>query len=64
MDCVPRLNRKYIASVPDDALVSRNEMSLEADRYGAFVEPNSILGNIALQLLAAKEKYDKERGKG
>lgn len=39
-------------------------MSLEAGRFAVFVERGSILRNMALQLLAAKVKYDKERGKG
>jgi hypothetical protein len=51
IDCVPALNRKYVAPVPANVMVSRNEVCLAAGRYGFFVPVGSLLGNLVADLL-------------
>lgn len=51
VDCVPSLNRKYTAPVPEDVLISRNEDCLALGRYGVFVPMGSMLGNLVADLL-------------
>src|SRR5947208_898517 len=44
VDCVPALNRKHTAPVPDTAIVSQNNASPDSGRYAVFVEPDTELG--------------------
>jgi hypothetical protein len=54
VDLIPQFNRKYAAPIPDDAIISRNEIELSLARYGVFVCPQSPLGHLACRLLAVK----------
>jgi hypothetical protein len=66
VDCAPdptHLRRKYTAPVPDDAIVARQDTELDVGKYGIFVPPESELGRLANQLLAARATYDREKRK-
>lgn len=56
MDCAPAMDRKYVAPVPDDVLVSRNEECLTMGRYGVFVPVSSRLGRLVAELVDLTER--------
>jgi hypothetical protein len=63
VDCIPHLEKKYTAPVPDNAMISRNDKALDAGRYGVFVNPATELGRLARHLMDAKAKLDREQGR-
>jgi hypothetical protein len=60
IDFMPQLNRKYVAPIPDDAMVSRNEVDLAIGRYAIFLHARSPAGSMLKQLLEAKQKLTDE----
>ena len=59
VDCVPPLNRKYTAPVPNDAMISR---SRDGSELGVFVLPTSALGALVAKLFKMREDYEKRSG--
>ena len=59
VDCVPPLNRKYAAPVPNDAMISR---SSDGEQLAVFVLPTSALGTLVVKLFKMREEYDKRQG--
>ena len=55
IDCAPGLERKYVAPVPDHAIIARNDNSLDTGRYGVFVAASSQLGRLVRRLFELKE---------
>ncbi|MCE9561860.1 MAG: hypothetical protein K8U57_07385 [Planctomycetes bacterium] len=56
VDFIPKLNHKYAAEIPEDAVVGRNEEELSVGRYGIFIRKDTPAGKLALALLEAKAK--------
>ena len=61
VDLIPQFDRKYAAPIPDDAIVTRNEIELSLARYGVFVDPQSPLGHLARRLMALKAQAEPSR---
>ena len=59
VDLIPKLNRKYVMPLPDDAIVSRNEADLSYGRYGVFISPASKQGQFVKSLIDAKKSLGK-----
>lgn len=62
MDCAPSLHRRYTAPVPDDVLISRNEVCLTMGRYGVFVPVWSRLGRLVADLVGIAEREPRLNG--
>lgn len=54
IDFIPQSDTRYVAPLPDDAIISRNEKELSAARYAVFISPHSAAGRLMAQLLKAK----------
>ncbi len=61
IDCLPALNRRYTAPMPDDVLISRNEDCLAFGRFGVFVPVGSELGNLVADLLDVAKRKKRPR---
>jgi hypothetical protein len=57
VDLVPRFNRKYIAPVPEDAVISRNDENPDAPAIGIFITPTSELGVAMLVALKGRSEF-------
>lgn len=54
IDFIPQLARQQVAPMPDDAIVSRNDVELSVGRYGLVLPEGSLAWMQAVRLLAAK----------
>ena len=61
IDCVPPLNRKYTAIIPQTAIISRNEQSLDTGRFAVFVDQTTQLGQLVASLMVARQFYDENK---
>lgn len=56
LDLLPEIGGKYIAPLPDDAIISRNETELDIGRYAIFLGPTSTAGQMLKSLIEAANK--------
>lgn len=59
IDSMPTLDRRYIAEVPRDAIISRNDVELSVGRFGVFIDATSEAGRLLYRLIEAKKKQSR-----
>ena len=60
VDCVPALNRRYVAAVPYESIVARDEGKLDTGRNGIFISPTSVLGQLVQTVVSSPELARRE----
>jgi hypothetical protein len=53
IDCIPRLNRKYVVQVPDDSIISKAAEPTAPAGYLVVIEPESNAGQKIQSLMSA-----------
>ena len=56
IDMIPGLNRKYVAPMPRDAIIGRNESELSVGRFVVVISRSSEAGILLLQILETKKR--------
>jgi hypothetical protein len=54
VDCLPGADRKHVAPMPEDAVISRNDDRTSTGRIRVFVHATTHLGTVVLELTQAK----------
>jgi hypothetical protein len=53
---------KFRLKVPDDSILSRNEVNLEVGRYGILIRSNTDTGRALLDFVEQKKAYEQTKG--
>lgn len=56
IDFIPALPRKYTLPIPEDAIISRNEVELSVGRYAIIVTGESVVGQTVINFAATQKK--------
>ena len=56
IDFIPKLNRQFVAPIPDDAIISINEAELSSGRYGVFIPRDSEAGKLFAAILRSQRE--------
>lgn len=62
LDFIPRLNGRYMAPIPDDTDVCRNEDDLTLGRYVLFIPADSDAARLMLRLVSEKRYLELTTG--